>query len=178
MADNFGLSPEALEFVKEAVWKDGRWMAVMAKAVSEKWGREAIDVLCEAFYEFGVTEGKRCKKEAGYDGRENEIDVAVALKDFYAKFHKHILAAGLCAERRLCEGKYNCHVLKCPIFDAWKSVWDKPWLMCEIMSKSFDEGFMHGLNPKLEWLSYPEKNGQKGLGRGAEYCNVELVIKE
>ncbi|MCL5260811.1 MAG: L-2-amino-thiazoline-4-carboxylic acid hydrolase [Gammaproteobacteria bacterium] len=178
MTDDNSLSPEAIEFIKESVWKNGRLMAIMVKSVYEKWGREAIDVLCKSFYDFGIEEGKRYKCMAGYAGRENEIDVAVALKDFYAKYHKDTILAGLCAERTLCAGKYNCHVLKCPVFDAWKSVWDKPWLMCEILSKSFDAGFMYGLNPKLEWVSYPEKDNEKGLARGAKYCNVELILNE
>lgn len=179
MADDFGFPPEVVEFAKEAVWKDGRWMALMVKSVYEKWGQEAIDVLCKAFYEFGIEEGKRYKKEYGYEGRENEIDVAVALRDIYPNVHKHLGAAGLEIERiKFCPTESESHIPMCSIFDAWKSIWDKPWFMCEIMSKSHDEGFMKGLNPKLEWTHHAEKDGQKGLARGEAYCKMRLVLKK
>src|SRR3990172_11783225 len=131
------------------------------------------------FYEFGIEEGKRYKKEYGYEGRENEIDVAVALRDIYPNVHKHLGAAGLAIERiKFCPTESESHIPECSIFDAWKSIWDKPWFMCEIMSKSHDEGFMKGLNPKLEWTHHAEKDGQEGLARGAAYCKMRLILKK
>ena len=38
-------SEEIQKFAKDAVTKDARWMAVIVKAMYEKYGREAIDVL-------------------------------------------------------------------------------------------------------------------------------------
>jgi hypothetical protein len=163
---------------KEALWKDGRLMAIAVKAMHEKFGREAIDVLCKAFYEYGLSEGDRYKEKFGYKDKEDEIDVPTAMK-IYADFHKHIIAAGLNSQVvNVCATEREACVLECPIFDAWKSVWDKSYLMCEIMSKSLDEGFMQGLNPKLEWVNYPEKDAQEGLARGAKCCRVKLYLKD
>ncbi|RMF97307.1 MAG: hypothetical protein D6734_02455 [Candidatus Schekmanbacteria bacterium] len=185
MADDFGYSEEIQEFAKEAVWKDGRWMAVIVKAIYEKYGREAIDVLCDAFYKFGEEEAKRYKKELGWEGREDEINVAVALRDIYPNVHKHIGAAGMEIERiKFSEKESESHVPFCYIHDAWKSVWPEgSHFMCEIISKAHDTGFMHGLNPKLEWTHHAEKlnedgTRQEGLARGKEYCKMCLVLKE
>lgn len=181
----FEVSPEIQAFAKEAVWKDGRWMAIIVKAMFEKYGREAIDVLCQAFSKFGQEEGERYKKELGWAGREDEINVAVALRDIYANVHSHVGAAGMDIERiKFSENESESHVPFCFIHDSWKSVWPEgSKYMCEIISKAHDEGFMRGLNPKLEWTHHAEKKNpdgtvQEGLARGAKYCKMCLVLKK
>lgn len=177
MADNFGLSDEAIEFVKDTVWKDGRWMAVIAKAVYEKYGKEAIGVICKEFYNFGMEEGKRYKKEAGYEGREDEITVEVVMKEIYCNVFKHLRVAGFENEvTKFTPTESDITFSRCPILDSWKSVWDKPWFMCQI-AKSYDEGFMKGINPKLNWAHYPEKDGQCGLARGKSTEKISLVLQ-
>ncbi len=185
MADDFGFSEEVQEFAKEAVFKDGRWMALIVKTMYEKYGREAIDVLCEAFDKFGEEEAKAWKKKLGWEGREDEIDVAVALRDIYANVHSHIGAAGMDIERvKFSEKESESLVPSCPIHDAWKDVWpDGTRFMCEIMSRSHDAGFMRGLNPKLVWTHHaetvnPDGTVQEGLARGKEHCKMCLVLKE
>ncbi len=170
--------PEEIQkFAKDAIFKDGRWMAVIVKAMYEKFGREAIDVLNETFYQFGKAEGERYKKLAGYEGREDEITVEVALGEIYPQVHMHAGAAGLKLERVEYgpeESISQCHA--CPMYDAWKDIWDEPWLMCEFFAFHQDRGFMEGVNPKLEWTEHVEKDGAKGLARGdGNLCRIHLV---
>ena len=173
--------PEEIQkFAKEAVFKDGRWMAVIVKAIYEKYGREAIDVLNEAFHAFGKAEGERYKKQAGYEGREEEIDVVVALSEIYPNVHMHAGAAGLKLERVEFgpdESISLCHY--CSLHEGWKDIWDKSYLMCEFLSYHHDRGFMEGLNPKLEWTEHAEKDGAEGLARGGgKPCRMRLVRHE
>ena len=171
-------SEEIQKFADDAVFKDARWMAVIVKAIYEKYGREAIDVLNDAFYEFGKKEGEKYKKLAGYEGREDEIDVKVALADIYPQVHMHAGAAGLVLERihfEPDESISHCH--KCPMLDGWKDVWDKSHFMCEFISYHHDRGFMAGLNPKLEWTEHAEKDGAPGLARDkGDPCRMHLVL--
>ena len=171
-------SEEIQEFAKDAVFKDARWMAVIVKAIYKKYGREAIDVLNDAFFEFGKAEGEKYKKLSGYEGREDEIDVQVALQDIYPQVHMHAGAAGLVLERidfRPEESISHCH--KCPMYDGWKDVWDESWFMCEFISYHHDRGFMAGLNPKLEWTEHAEKDGAPGLARDkGDPCRMHLVL--
>jgi hypothetical protein len=37
---------------------------------------------------------------------------------------------------------------------------------------------MKGINPKLEWTHYAEKDGQEGLARGKVYEKMRLILKE
>ena len=134
-------------------------MAVIVKAMYKKYGRESIDVLNDAFFEFGKAEGEKYKKLAGYEGREDEIDVQVALQDIYPQVHMHAGAAGLVLERIHFEPEESIsHCHQCPMFEGWKDVWDEPWFMCEFISYHHDRGFMAGLNPKLEWTEHAEKD--------------------
>jgi len=170
-------SEEIQKFAKDAVFKDARWMAVIVKAIYKKWGDEAIDVLNEAFYEFGKEEGKKYKKQAGYEGREDEINVEVALGEIYPNVHMHAGAAGLKLERIEYgpdESISLCHY--CSMLEGWKDIWDESWRMCEFISYHHDRGFMEGLNPKLEWTDHAEKDGAEGLGRGnGKPCRMRLV---
>lgn len=176
MNNDYGLSSEAVDFVKETVLKDGRWMAMIAKAVYEKYGEEAIEVICEEFYKFGVTEGIAYKKAAGYEGREDEIDVEVVMTKIYNHVFKHLRVAGFQKQiKKIVADEFEADFFRCPILDSWKTVWDKPWLMCKI-AKFYDEGFMHGVNPKLEWTHYPEKCGQCGLARGESSEKLRLIL--
>ena len=44
-------------------------------------------------------------------------------------------------------------------------------------AKYHDEGFMEGVNPKLEWVGHIEKDGSKGLARGDEHpCVFKLKL--
>lgn len=175
MTDNYGLSADVVEFVKETVWKDGRWMAVIAKAAYEKCGEEVIDAICQEFYKFGMEEGIQYKKAAGYEGREDEINVEIVMKEIYCNVFKHLRVAGFESEvHKFTAKEFDYTFLRCPILDAWKSIWDKPWLMCQ-MAKSYDEGFMKGVNPKLEWAQYAEKYGQCGLARGEPCEKFKLI---
>ncbi len=171
-------SEEIQKFAKDAVFKDARWMAVIVKAMYEKFGREAIDVLNDAFFEFGKNEGEKYKKLSGYEGREDEIDVQVALQDIYPQVHMHAGAAGLILERihfEPDESISHCH--QCPMYEGWKDIWDEPWFMCEFISYHHDRGFMAGLNPKLEWTEHAEKDNAPGLARAkGDPCRMHLVL--
>jgi hypothetical protein len=178
MAENIDFSNEVVKFIQETVHKDGKWMAMFVKAAYEKWGREVIDVMCKAFYEFGMKEAVQYKKEAGYEGREDELDVKTIMEDIYSDVFKHLRIAGFEKKVKTFNAKESDITFsRCPILDAWKSVWDKPWFMCEI-AKCYDEGFMKGINPKLEWTHYAEKDGQEGLARGKVYEKMRLILKE
>ena len=170
-------SKEIQEFADDAVFKDARWMAVIVKAMYEKYGREAIDVLNDAFYEFGKEEGKKYKKLAGYEGKEDEITVEVALRDIYPQVHMHAGAAGLELERIEFgpeESISHCHA--CPMLDGWQDVWDQSYLMCEFISYHHDRGFMDGLDPRFEWTEHAEKDGAEGLARNnGKPCRMHLV---
>jgi hypothetical protein len=171
-------SEEIQKFAKDAVFKDARWMAVIVKAMYKKYGRDAIDVLNDAFFEFGKAEGEKYKKLAGYEGREDEIDVQVALQDIYPQVHMHAGAAGLILERIHFEPEESIsHCHQCPMFEGWKDVWDEPWFMCEFISYHHDRGFMAGLNPKFEWTEHAEKDGAPGLARAkGDPCRMHLVL--
>ena len=42
-----------------------------------------------------------------------------------------------------------------------------------------DDGYMEGVNPKLEWYEHTEKNGCPGLARGKDSpCIFKLRLKE
>ena len=70
-------------------------------------------------------------------------------------------------------------VLSCSQLEAWKEVWDKPWILCEIFATCQDEGFMEGVNPKLKWHKHVERDGAKGLARGAAYpCTIGLKLTD
>lgn len=177
MTNNSEFSAEALALIKHAVFMDGRWMATIAKAAYDKWGREAIDVMCKAFYAFGEADGKEYKRAAGYEGREDEIDVKVVMTEIYGKVFKYLSIAGITREgTTLTPNEYCCNILRCPILAAWQSVWDKPWFMCEL-AKNYDEGFMHSVNPKLSWENYPGKNGETGLAHACPCEKLRLVLK-
>lgn len=176
MQDELEFSPEVVDFIKETVYKDGRWMAIIGKAVYEKYGEEAIDIICKVFYKFGEEEGKAYKKEAGYEGREDEIDIEVVMSKIYCNVFKHLRVAGFEMNvKAFSAEESDIEFTRCPILDSWKSVWDKPWYMCQI-AKAYDEGFMHGVNPKLEWTHYAEKDGQEGLARGKSCEKMRLVF--
>lgn len=47
---NENFSTEVVQFIQETVHKDSRWMAIMVKAVYEKYGHEAVDLISQAIY--------------------------------------------------------------------------------------------------------------------------------
>lgn len=49
--------------------------------------------------------------------------------------------------------------------------------MCQI-AKAYDEGFMYGVHPMLEWTHYAEKEGQEVLARGKSCERIRLAFKK
>lgn len=89
-----------------------------------------------------MEEGKKYKKEAGFEGREDEINAEVVMNYIYTHAFPHLRVAGFDKEViKFCSAECDINFFRCPVLDAWKTVWDKPWLMCEI-AKAYDEGFM------------------------------------
>ena len=122
-----------------------------------------------------------CKKEYEKAGlKPEDCDVEVALTKVYPNAHKHFSPAGLDMERvKFSPAESETRVLSCSQLDAWKEVWDKPWIMCEIFATCQDEGFMEGVNPKLKWHKHVERDGAKGLAHGPEYpCTIGLKLVE
>ena len=133
--------------------------------------------LREAVREFGREKGAYFREQAGL--KPEECDVAVALTKVYPNAHKHFSPAGLDMERvTFSPTESETRVLSCSQLDAWKDVWDKPWIMCEIFATCQDEGFMEGVNPKLRWHKHVERDGAKGLARGMQHpCTIGLKLE-
>lgn len=170
-------APDVVELVKRTVWMESRKLAVVVKAVYEKFGDEGIDAIRDAVREFGRQKGRYFREEAGLT--PEECDVEIALSKVYPQAHKHFAPAGLDMERvKFTPEESETRVHSCSQLESWKEVWDKPWIMCEIFAAGQDEGFMEGVNPKLTWHKHVERNGAKGLARGKEYpCTIGLKLK-
>ena len=169
-------SPEVVELVKRTVWMESRKLAVVVKAVYEEFGEAGLDTIRSAVREFGKQKGQYFREEAGLT--EEECDVEVALTRVYPEAHKHFAPAGLDMERvKFGPKESETRVKSCGQLEAWREVWDKPWIMCEIFAASQDEGFMEGVNPKLKWHKHVERNGANGLARGKEFpCTIGLKL--
>ena len=131
MAQEF--SEETVEYVKRAIWMESRKLAVIVKAMYEKYGQEAMDVMGEAMRKFGHEKGEQYRKEAGLE--PHECDVEQTLTKIYPQAHKHFSPAGLDMERvAFSAQKSESKVHSCSQLNAWKDIWDKPWIMCEIFA--------------------------------------------
>ncbi len=174
----FGNPPEIVGYAKEAVQKMGGMLGMVIDAVYEKWGREAIEVIGEKVKEDARKKGQKFREEEGY--KPEEVDVEIALKEIYPKSHGALAAAGLDIERiKLHRDESESHVHYCGLLEGYKAKTDKPWLLCEIFAKYHDEGFMNGVNPKLEWTAHVEKDGAPGLAREKEFpCILKLKLNK
>ncbi len=160
----FGAPREHVEYAKKIVPKMGGMMALMAKAVYEKYGYEAIEVIAEEVRKSAVAKGARFREECGY--KPEEVTVDIALTQIYAKSHGDLAAAGLDLRRKkLTKTESESHVHYCGLCEGWKGTWPEGTrYLCYIYSTIHDEGFMEGVNPKLKWIAHAEQDdSQRGL---------------
>jgi hypothetical protein len=154
---HFGFPPEIVEYSEQAVLKMGGMLGLLVDAAYDKWGREAIEVFGEAVKEDARKKGEKFREEMGY--KPEDVNVEIALTEIYPKSHSVLAAAGMDLERvKLEKDRSETHVHYCGLLEGYKAKSDKPWLLCEIFAKYHDEGFMLGVNPKLEWVDHVEKN--------------------
>ena len=164
----FGAPKEHVEYAKKIVPKMGGMMALMAKAIYEKYGEEGIEVMAAEVKRAAVAKGEKFTKELGYT--PEEVTVPIALSEIYAKSHGDLAAAGLDLRRqKLTDDESESHVHYCGLCEGWKTTWDKPWYLCYIFSTIHDIGFMEGVNPKLEWIGHAED----WIGTGKEPTEVQ-----
>jgi len=175
---HFGAPPEIVEFAKSATLKSGRTMATIVKAAYKKWGEEAIEVFGEAIKELAKQEGIKHREECGY--KPEEVNVRIALSEIYPKSHNVFGIAGLDFERiKLEDDESDSRAHYCALLEAWKTVWDEPWHMCQIFATMNDDGYMEGVNPKLEWSEHTEKHGCPGLARNKDTpCIFKLRLNK
>ena len=164
----FGTPKEIVEFAKLLVPKMAGMMALMAKAVYEKYGEEAIQVIAEEVKAAAREKGRKFTaeylEETG-DKAEN-IDVEKALTKIYAKSHGALAAAGLDLRRqKLTPTESESHVHYCGLCEGWKSTWPEGTkYLCYIYSTEHDVGFMEGVHPNLKWVAHAEQDdSQSGL---------------
>jgi hypothetical protein len=176
MTKDRSLSPEVRELLQKAVWNEGRKMAIVVKAMYEKYGSEAIDSIAEASNAYGRHEGQRLRAEAGY--KKEDANVEITLKEIYPKAHQHFFDSGVEMERiKLGPRESETRITACPLLEVWQSIWDESWMLCEILCKRFSEGLVEGVNPKLEWHKHVEKNGAEGLARAKDKpCIIGLRL--
>ncbi len=176
MTEDRSLSPEVTALLQNAIWNEGRKMAVIVKAMYEKYGNEAIDSMAEALKAYGLKEGQRLRDEAGY--KEEEVNVEIALKEIYPKAHQHFFDSGVEMERtKLGPYESETRITACPLLEVWQSIWDESWILCELLERRFSEGLVEGANPKLEWHKHVEKDGAEGLARGKDKpCIIGLKL--
>ncbi|GAG90850.1 unnamed protein product [marine sediment metagenome] len=62
----FGTPKEIVDFAKKLVPKMAGMMSLMAKAVYEKYGQEAIEVIAEEVRKDAMEKGKKFREECGY----------------------------------------------------------------------------------------------------------------
>ena len=162
----FGAPKEHVEYAKKIVPKMGGMMALMAKAVYEKYGLEGIRVIAEEVKKAGIEKGKQLREEAGY--KPEEVTVDIALSEIYAKSHGDLAAAGLDLRRqKLTKTESESHVHYCGLCEGWKATWPEGTrYLCHIYSAEYDIGFMEGVNPKLKWIGHSEKYIDKEEERG------------
>ncbi|MFC1669584.1 L-2-amino-thiazoline-4-carboxylic acid hydrolase [Spirochaetota bacterium] len=174
----FGAPPEIVEYAKEAVAKMGGMLGLIVEAAYEEWGEKAIEVMGEAVKKDAREKGARFREEEGY--KPEDVDVEIALTEIYPKSHGALAVAGLDFERVMLEkDKSESRVHVCGLLDGYMVKSDKPWLLCEIFARYHDEGFMEGVNPKLEWVAHVEKNGGEGLARGKDKpCILKLKLNK
>lgn len=165
----FGTPKEKVDFAKVLVPKMAGMMALMAKAVYEKYGEEAIEAIAEEVKSAAREKGKRFTddylKKSG--SKQEEIDVEVALTKIYAKSHGALAAAGLDLRRqKLTKTESESHVHYCGLCEGWKSTWPEGTkYLCYIYSTQHDVGFMEGVHPNLKWIAHAEQDeDQPGLG--------------
>jgi hypothetical protein len=168
------VSDETKKYTAMAIWHDNRWLGVAIDAVYKKWGREGVEVLKKAFFEFGKKEAQRIIQKVN----PKEINVRTFLAQLYPNVEPHMRAVGM-EIQRIEFNDYFSHsrVMNCPACDAWKDVTDSPWILCEIVSLAHDQGFAKGCGPDFEWVGHPELGGQQGLARGRPYCTMMLELK-
>jgi len=164
----FGTPTQLVEFAKVLVPKMGGMMALMAKAVYEKYGEEAIEVIAEEVKKAAREKGKKFTeeylKESGT--KPEEIGVDVALTKIYAKSHGALAAAGLDLRRqKLTKTESESHVHYCGLCEGWKATWPEGTRhLCYIYSTQHDVGFMEGVHPSLKWVAHAEQDeDQPGL---------------
>ncbi len=160
----FGTPKEIVEFAKLLVPKMAGMMALMAKAVYEKYGEEAIEVIAEEVKKAAAAKGKKFREESGY--KPEEVTVDIALKEIYAKSHGALAAAGLDLRRqKLTKKESESHVHYCGLCEGWKSTWPEGTkYLCYIYSTIHDIGFMEGVSPRLKWVAHAEADdSQRGL---------------
>ncbi len=160
----FGTPKEIVEFAKLLVPKMAGMMAIMAKAVFEKYGEEAIEVIDEEVKKAAKEKGRKFTEESGH--KPEEVTVDIALKEIYAKSHGALAAAGLDLRRqKLTEKESESHVHYCGLCEGWKSTWPEGTkYLCYIYSTIHDVGFMEGVSPKLKWTAHAEQDdSQRGL---------------
>jgi hypothetical protein len=162
----FGAPKEHVEFAKKVVPKMGGMMALMAKAVYEKYGLEAIEVIAEEVKKAGREKGKKFREEAGY--KPEEVTVDIALNEIYPKSHGALAAAGLDLRRKkLTKTESESHVHYCGLCEGWKETWPEGTrYLCHIYSAEYDIGFMEGVNPKLKWSAHSDKYIDREEERG------------
>ncbi len=164
----FGTPKEIVDFAKIIVPKMGGMMALMAKAVYEKYGEEAIEVIAEELKSSARAKGKMFKEEYMEESgiKEEDIDVEIALTKIYAKSHGALAAAGLDLRRKkLTPTASESHTHYCGLCEGWKATWPEGTkYLCYIYSTQHDVGFMEGVSPKLKWTAHAEQDdNQKGL---------------
>ena len=164
----WGASEEVKEYAKKCIDKMGGMMAQMAKAVYEKYGPEAIEVIAEEVRKQARVKGAMFKDEAGYKGKEDEVTVDIALRDIYAKSHGVFGAGGFDLRRVKLEPEGSeSHTHYCSLCEGWKTTWPEGARnLCYIFSTIHDVGFMEGVNPKLKWEAHAENEKDSEEQRG------------
>ena len=164
----FGTPKEIVEFAKVLVPKMAGMMSLMAKAVYEKYGYEAIEVIAEEVKNAAREKGKKFTAEYLEESgtKAEDITVDVALQKIYAKSHGALAAAGLDLRRqKLTEEESESHTHYCGLCEGWKATWPEGTkYLCYIYSTIHDVGFMEGVSPDLKWIAHAEQDdSQPGL---------------
>jgi hypothetical protein len=165
----FGTPKEIVEFAKVLVPKMAGMMALMAKAVHEKYGDEAIQVIADAVKAAARTKGEKFTQEYLDEtpgAKREDINVEIALTKIYAKSHGALGAAGLDLRRqKLTPTESESHTHYCGLCEGWKSMWPEGAKhLCYIYSTEHDVGFMEGVSPRLKWTAHAEQDpSQEGI---------------
>ena len=170
---------EKVEILSAEVRRQIALQAAYVMPLIEKYGEEAM---------------KHVKKElrktmvAHYKKRFDQMKLKKRdLDGFHEFFMKEVIApvavmgtvGGVLVEKT--PKRMVTRDTKCTQLDAWKTLTDKPWIMCDIESE-VEQGMAEAMNPKMVYTQYsgPKIKGKTrwGLSKGRPCCEFIMEMKD